>query len=292
MTLPKTSRTYFVPHYAWGQAKLDAPLRMAGRAIVSFFRTAGIMLHERPGMIISTGAGAVYFPVIWARLLGARVVIIESFARFEKPSLFGRLAAPLAHDMIVQSQELAAYYPRARVFDPFRRLDTPAPAKSEVLFATVGATLPFDRLVQSVAQMNAEGLIPERIIVQTGEGGLRPKGLETHETLGFDEIQHLLTTASIVVCHGGTGSLITALRQGCHVIAMPRLPELGEHYDNHQSEITRAFADRGLISVAKSVDGLRTVLATVRTRPRLLATTDPQALMAHLNQLIAGLKPR
>ena len=292
VTLAKSSRTYFVPHYAWGQARLGAPLRMIGRAIASFFRTARIMLRERPDMLISTGAGAVFFPVIWARLLGARVVIIESFARFEKPSLFGRLAAPLAHEMIVQSQQLSAHYPRAKVFDPFRRLDSPPPEKSDLLFATVGATLPFDRLVSSVASMKAEGLVPERVIVQTGDGGVRPDGLETHETLGFDEIQHLLTTASIVVCHGGTGSLITALRQGCHVIAMPRLPELGEHYDNHQSEITQAFADRGLISVAKSDAELRAVLATVRDRPRVLATTDPQALMAHLEQLIAGLKPR
>ena len=291
-SLAKTSRTYFVPHYAWGQARLGAPLRMANRAIVSFFRAARIMFSERPDMIISTGAGAVYFPVVWARLFGARVVIIESFARFGKPSLFGRLAAPLAHHMIVQSKQLAPVYPKARVFDPFRRLDALPPAKSNVLFATVGATLPFDRLVRSISNLKAEGLIPEQIIIQTGEGGLRPEGLETHETLSFDQIQQLLTTASIVVCHGGTGSLITALRQGCHVIAMPRMPELGEHYDNHQSEITQAFADRGLISVAKSEAELRTVLATVRDRPRLLATTDPQALMIHLEQLIADLPPR
>jgi UDP-N-acetylglucosamine transferase subunit ALG13 len=291
-TLAKTHRTYFVPHYAWGQAKLGAPFRMLGRAIKSFFRSAGVMLRERPDVIISTGAGAVFFPVIWARLLGARVVVIESFARFEKPSLFGRLASPFAHDLIAQSDILAGHYPRAKIFDPFRRLETEAPPKAPLLFATVGATLPFDRLVTSVEKMKREGAIPERVIVQTGEGGVRPEGLETHETLDFDDVQALLTSASIVVCHGGTGSLITALRQGCHVIAMPRLAELGEHYDDHQSEITQAFADRGLITVAKTEDELRAALASVRDRPRVLATTDPRALIGYLDELLDKLAAR
>lgn len=290
-TLAKSHRTYFVPHYAWGQAKLGAPLPMAKRALVSFFRTARVMLRERPDVIISTGAGAVFFVVIWARLLGARVVIIESFARFEKPSLFGRLAAPFAHDLIVQSKLLAPFYPRATVFDPFRRLDTDAPLKDELLFATVGATLPFDRLVSSVAALKSEGAIPERVIIQTGEGGLSPVGLEVHDTLDFDAVQDLLKSASIVVCHGGTGSLITALRQGCHVIAMPRLASLGEHYDDHQSEITQAFVDRGLIAVAKTEDELRRALKAARSKPRVLATTDPQALIAFLNERLDGLAP-
>ena len=291
-SLAKDHRCYFVPHYAWGQAKLGAPFRMAGRAIASFFRSAGVILRERPDVIISTGAGAVFFAVLWARISGAHVVVVESFARFEGPSLFGRLAAPFAHDLIVQSQKLAPYYPRARVFDPFRRLDGEAPAKQPLLFATVGATLPFDRLVRSVAKMKAEGAISERVLIQTGDGGLAPPELECRETLGFDEVQDLLRDASIVVCHGGTGSLITALRQGCHVIAMPRLAELGEHYDDHQSQITEAFAARGLITVAKSEDELRTALASVRDKPRVLATTDPQALISFLNDLLARVAVR
>lgn len=286
-SLAKSHRTYFVPHFAWGQARLGAPFRMAGRAIASVFRSAAVIFRERPDIIVSTGAGAVFFAVIWARIIGAHVVVAESFARFEGPSLFGRLAAPFAHDLIVQSEKLRAFYPRAKVFDPFRRLEGEAPAKAPLLFATVGATLPFDRLVRSVAALKAEGAIPERVILQTGEGGFLPPGLECHETLDFDAVQDIQRQASIVICHGGTGSLITALRQGCHVIAMPRLAVLGEHYDDHQSQITEAFAKRGLLAVAKSEDDLRAALAQVRDTPRVLATTDPQALIEFLNETIS-----
>lgn len=286
-TLASEHRTYFVPHYAWGQVKFGTPFRMLSRAFLSFFRTARVLLRERPDLVISTGAGAVFFVVVLGRLFGAKVLVIESFARFEKPSLFGRMAAPFAHDMVIQSAKLAHIYPKARVFDPLRMSGDPPPPKLPLLFATVGATLPFDRLVSSVAEAHAAGDIPETMIVQTGVGGRRPEGLETHETLPFDRVQEILRDASIVVCHGGTGSLITALRQGCHVIALPRLFALGEHYDDHQLEITEAFEARGLVRVARSVDELRQALREVRDNPRVVATTDPRELMAFVEDRLA-----
>ncbi|HEY3948398.1 beta-1,4-glucuronosyltransferase WelK [Phenylobacterium sp.] len=291
-SLAADHRTYLVPHFAWGQAKLGTPFRMLAAAFRSFFQSASIILRERPDIVISTGAGAVYFPVVWAKLAGARVVVIESFARFEGPSLFGRLAAPLAHDLVVQSPKLAAAYPKAHVFDPMRMLDGPAPAKQPLVFATVGATLPFNRLVESVAALHAEGAIPERILVQTGIGGATPAGLKVVETLPFDEVKALLRDAAIVICHGGTGSLITALREGCQVIAMPRLAELGEHYDDHQAEITSAFAQRGLVLVANSVDELRAALETARTRRPVMATSDPSALIEFLRGVVGRLGAR
>jgi UDP-N-acetylglucosamine transferase subunit ALG13 len=73
---------------------------------------------------------------------------------------------------------------------------------------------------------------------------------------------------------------------------MPRLAALGEHYDDHQSEITEAFVARGLIQVAKTEDELRAALAALPGRPRVRATTDPQGLIAFLNDRLAGLRPR
>lgn len=286
-SLADRHRTYFVPHVAFGQARLGAPFQMLAGAVSSFFGSARIIFRERPDVIISTGAGAVFFALAWARLLGAKVVVVDSFARFDRPSMFARIAAPIAHHMVVQSRALSSHFPKAKVFDPLRMLDTPAPKKKPLLFATVGATLPFNRLVDAVAELKAKGLIPEDVIIQTGIGGHSPEGLETVETLPFDRVQELLREADIVVCHGGTGSLITALRQGCRVIAIPRLPELGEHYDNHQAEITSAFAARGLIAVANSPEELAQALKAVRARPPVLATTDPTELVDYLKDVLS-----
>ena len=281
-SLSERHRTHFVPHYAAGQVRLGGPFKMLAAAVRNLVRSAAIIRRERPHVVVSTGAGAVFFTVLLARLSGAHVVVVESFARFDRPSLFARLAMPLAHDRVVQSAALGGIWPKARVFDPLRILKTRRPKKRQLLFATVGATLPFDRLVKSVAEVQAEGGIPERLVIQTGEGGFRPAGAEVVETLGFDAIQQLLIEADIVVCHGGTGSLITALRQGCRVVAMPRLSELGEHYDDHQSEITEAFAARGLIQVARSTADLREALKIARARTPVSATTAPDELIAFL----------
>lgn len=291
-SLAEQHRTYFVPHVAFGQIRLGSPFRMVAGAISSVFRSAKVIWKERPDVVISTGAGAVLFAVGWARLLGARTIVIESFARFDHPSIFSRATAPWAHDLVVQSKALSTYYPKAKVFDPLRMLDGEPPPKRPLLFATVGATLPFNRLVDMVAELKARGDIPEDVIIQTGIGGQVPEGVQTVETLPFDRVQELLRDASIVVCHGGTGSLITALRQGCHVISVPRLMEKGEHYDNHQAEITDAFVARGLISIANTPDELAEALKAARARKPVLATTDPTELIQYLNGVLAKLTAR
>jgi UDP-N-acetylglucosamine transferase subunit ALG13 len=76
------------------------------------------------------------------------------------------------------------------------------------------------------------------------------------------------------------------------VIAMPRLSKLGEHYDDHQAEITEAFEKRGLIQVANSTDELCEAIARTRTRPRVMATTEPAGLITFLRRRLADVKPR
>ena len=81
---------FFVDHFALGQARLGAPFKMLAAAWRNLRQSARIIWRERPDIIISTGAGAVFFAVLWARLLGAKFVLIETFARFDEPSAFAR----------------------------------------------------------------------------------------------------------------------------------------------------------------------------------------------------------
>ncbi len=281
----------FVPHVALGQAKLGAPLRMVANAVASVFRSFGIVRAIRPDVVLTTGAGSMIFIILWARLFGARIVLIDSFARFENPSAFARIGGPIAHLRIAQSPRSAERWGGARCFDPFRIIDGPRPAKQPLLFATVGATLPFQRLTDLVAGAVRDGLIGERVLMQVGEGGQRYPGMDCVDGLPFGEVQTLLQDADIVVCHGGTGSLVTALRAGCRVIAVPRRFELGEHYDNHQAEITATFRDRGLIEVADTPEEFARALQKIRSRDPIRATTDPSELIAFLREWIEGKAP-
>ena len=281
-------RAHFVEHFAFGQARIASPLKLVTSATRNFVQSAKIIAREKPDVLISTGAGSVLFSLLWARLFGAKIVMIESFARFDGPSLFGRLAAPFAHRKIVQSAKLSSRWPDAAVFDPLKVLDTPRPAKQPLLFVTVGTVMPFDRLTAMVAELKREGAINERVFMQVGVGGVRPPGVETTETLTFDAVQAILKDADTVVCHGGTGSIITALREGCRVIAAPRLFRLNEHYDDHQEEITSALAARGLLKVANTKEELAEALIEVKRSEPRTATSDPAELVAYLNTTVAN----
>ena len=275
---------HFVDHVALGQARLGAPIRMLVAAVRSLFQSLGVILRERPDIIVTTGAGSCFFTVLWGRLFGAKVILIDSFARFDGPSAFARIGGPLAHVRIAQSAASAAKWPGAKCFDPFERIEGSVPPKQPLLFATVGATLPFDRLIRTVADAKARGAIRERVILQTGEGCevTLCEGMEVYETLPFDRVLELLRDADLVVCHGGTGSLITALREGCRTIVLPRRFDRGEHYDDHQVEIARAFAERGLVSVVEDESQFEEKLAESRTRTPVRATTNPERLIQFL----------
>ncbi len=278
----------FVAHVALGQARLGAPFKMVAAGIANFIQSARIVLRRRPNVVITTGAGAMFFTVLWARLLGARIVLIDSMARVHHPSAFARLAGPFAHVRISQSEAAAREWPGAVVFDSLKLLPDAPPPKEPLLFATVGATLPFDRLIAMVDEAKRKGLLPEQVIAQCGEGGRRSDQFETVESLGFEQVKDILRRADLVVCHGGTGSMITAAQNGCRTIAVPRRFARGEHYDDHQEEIAEAFHARGLAIAVDSQAEFEAAIAQWRTRAPQVATRDTSAMMAYLRKILTN----
>lgn len=173
-----------------------------------------------------------------------------------------------------------------------RMVDGPRPAKKPLLFATVGAILPFDRLVAMVAEVNARGEIPRTFSSRLGRGRYAQRDAQDGvETLSFDEMQATLKDADIVVCHAG---IRVRRSQRCGRDAgrgRAALFSLREVYDDHQAEITQAFADRGLLKVANTADELSAALKAVREMTPQSATSDPSELIAYLKDLLATLGP-
>ncbi|WAT17041.1 glycosyltransferase [Aurantiacibacter sp. MUD11] len=288
-SISKQHRTEFVPHFALGQAKLGQPLKMLREAGRSMWQSLSIICRNRPDYVITTGAGSQLFIAFWARLIGAKIILIDSFARFDSPSAFARLAGPIAHLRLSQSAASARNWGNAQAFDPLRYLPVERPAKDDLVFATVGATLPFPRLVDLVIEAKRSGRISERVILQVGdvEGELPAVGgVEVVRSLPFDEVQQTLERARIVICHGGTGSILTALRASCAVIVIPRLFAQGEHYDDHQLEITGSFEQRGLLRSATNGEELAEALEWARDFEPRPVTTDYSEMIEALRDFI------
>ncbi|MFA5865317.1 MAG: glycosyltransferase [Phycisphaerae bacterium] len=118
-----------------------------------------------------------------------------------------------------------------------------------MIFVTVGAQMPFDRMVQAVDDW-AGKRGKNDIFAQIGSTEFWPEHIQWTRFLDPPEFRKKLQAASVVVAHAGMGSIITALGLGKPILVMPRLGELGETRNDHQVATAKRFLELGCVSVA------------------------------------------
>jgi len=86
--------------------------------LLNLWEAFRILRAEKPDVILSTGAGpAVPFALV-GRLLGCKILFVETITRITAPSMTGKLMHGLAHDFFYQWPELARFFPRGRLGGP------------------------------------------------------------------------------------------------------------------------------------------------------------------------------
>lgn len=86
------------------------PVSWIGGAVLSAY----VALVERPDVVISTGAGVVFFLCVFAKLLGAKLIFLESMAKVTRPTWTARMLYPFADLFLVQWPELVKFFPKAK----------------------------------------------------------------------------------------------------------------------------------------------------------------------------------
>ena len=77
----------------------------------TIFIALRILLKERPDVVISTGGGEIAIPFCFVgKLLGAKIIFIETIARITTRSAAGKLIYPLADLFLVQWETLLSKY--------------------------------------------------------------------------------------------------------------------------------------------------------------------------------------
>jgi len=77
----------------------------------TIFIALRILRNERPDVVISTGGGEIAVPFCYVgKLLGAKVILIESLTRVTTKSAAGRLVYPIADLFLVQWESLLKLY--------------------------------------------------------------------------------------------------------------------------------------------------------------------------------------
>lgn len=130
------------------------------------------------------------------------------------------------------------------------------------IFVTVGAQLPFDRLVSAVdawAAMNPG----HNVRAQIGATALEPRHVQWSRFLTPSEFERAYDEADAIVGHAGTGTIFAALERRKALVVMPRRADLRETRNNHQIATAKRFADLAGVAVAWNELELAARLATV-----------------------------
>ncbi len=125
-----------------------------------------------------------------------------------------------------------------------------------MIFLTVGTQFPFDRLVQAIDRIIADGLISETVFGQIGDSACKPHNFQAVARMEKAEFDKYLTEASAIIGHAGMGTISMALNNRKPLLAMPRLKKYGEVVNDHQLEIARMFSRLGHILAAYGVEDL------------------------------------
>lgn len=142
-----------------------------------------------------------------------------------------------------------------------------------MIFVTVGAQMPFDRMVRAVDQWaGARGR--RDVFAQIGPTDWRPQHIPFTQFLQPPEFQAKVSEADVIIAHAGMGSIITAMNTGKPILVMPRRGDLRETRNDHQVATARRFSELGRVAVAfdeaemaERLDHLSDVTAAGRIGP-------------------------
>jgi UDP-N-acetylglucosamine:LPS N-acetylglucosamine transferase len=97
------------PTYVIGECNRFHPLLM----VLISYRSFKIVFKERPDVVITTGSLPLALVCLSAKLLGAKIIWIDSIANVEKLSMSGALVRHFADMFITQWPDLAKKYNNA-----------------------------------------------------------------------------------------------------------------------------------------------------------------------------------
>lgn len=143
----------------------------------------------------------------------------------------------------------------------------------------------FVRLLQSIEDEIKKGNIKEKVVVQAGYSINKFKSsyMEMFDLIDREEFNKLVKECSLLITHGGVGSILTGLNASKKVIAMPRLAKYKEHLNDHQVQIVTEFSKKGLILAFNENDHLEDILKKVKT-------FKPQKYVSNTDNLIKIIK--
>ncbi len=114
----------------------------------------------------------------------------------------------------------------------------------------------FIRLLEQVEKCIENGTITEKVIVQSGYTKYKSDKMKVFDLIPRDELEKYQNEASLIITHGGVGSIVSSIKKDKKVIAVPRLHKYEEHVNDHQKDIVELFNKKKYIIGINDVNEL------------------------------------
>ncbi len=134
-----------------------------------------------------------------------------------------------------------------------------------MIFVTIGSAvegIEFTRLIKRMDEI--AGKLDEEVVMQIGTVPYEPQNAKYFRYTSYQENLSFFQKASLVVGHGGTGTILNALKFQTSIIVVPRRHHLGEHVDDHQVEMAQKIEGNPLVHVVYEIEDLENTIEKTR----------------------------
>ena len=122
----------------------------------------------------------------------------------------------------------------------------------------------FHRLLEKIDELIEKQIINERVIVQAGYTRYESNNMRVFDLIPQEELDRYQEKADLIITHGGVGSIISSIKKGKKVIAVPRLHKYQEHVNDHQKQIVELFSKKGYIVGIEDISELENAIIQIQ----------------------------
>ncbi len=156
-----------------------------------------------------------------------------------------------------------------------------------MIFITLGSQkFQFNRLLKKVDDLIEMEIIKEDVFAQIGSSDYEPKNYKYEYFLDRDTFASKIDACDTVITHGGTGVIISSVKKGKKVIAVPRLAKYGEHVDDHQIQLITQFKELNIIEPCFDVDELKEKYIKVKNNSYQKYISNTERIISSIERFI------
>lgn len=131
-----------------------------------------------------------------------------------------------------------------------------------MIFVTVGThEQQFNRLIKKIDDLKSKNIIKEEVFMQIGYSNYLPVNCKYKKLVTYEKMIQYIMTASIIITHGGPGSIFLPLQYNKIPIVVPRNPLYKEHVDEHQIRFVKKMESQNRIIAVYDIEKIEENIA-------------------------------